>query len=137
MGASDHTLTSIEICAGCRGQAIGLHQAGFSHLALVEIDQYAAATLRRNIDRRDGWEFEREYCDVIHKDVNEFEPLSELEKPVAYLGGPLKEGDLDLLAGGVPCPPSRMRESSWVRTMSATCFRACWNSWTSSSRRQS
>ncbi|WP_327262662.1 DNA cytosine methyltransferase [Streptomyces sp. NBC_01232] len=105
MGASDHTLTSIEICAGAGGQAIGLHQAGFSHLALVEIDQYAAATLRRNIDRRDGWEFEREYCDIFHKDVNEFNPLTELEKPVGYLGGSLKQGDLDLLAGGVPCPP--------------------------------
>ncbi|MFB7978980.1 DNA cytosine methyltransferase [Streptomyces vinaceus] len=105
MGASDRTLTSIEICAGAGGQAIGLHQAGFSHLALVEIDQYAAATLRRNIDRRDGWEFEREYCDIIHKDVNEFEPLAELEKPIAFLGGSLGEGDLDLLAGGVPCPP--------------------------------
>ncbi|WP_037635577.1 DNA cytosine methyltransferase [Streptomyces katrae] len=105
MGASERTLTSIEICAGAGGQAIGLHQAGFSHLALVEIDQYAAATLRRNIAHRDGWEFEREYCDIIHKDVNEFKPLSELEKPVGYLGGPLKERDLDLLAGGVPCPP--------------------------------
>ncbi|MBT2402645.1 MULTISPECIES: DNA cytosine methyltransferase [unclassified Streptomyces] len=105
MGASDHTLTSIEICAGAGGQAIGLHQAGFRHLALVEIDQYAAATLRRNIDRRDGWEFEREYCDIIHKDVNHFEPLTDLERPVGYLGGPLKEEELDLLAGGVPCPP--------------------------------
>ncbi|MFB7467981.1 DNA cytosine methyltransferase [Streptomyces sp. NPDC056224] len=105
MGASERTLTSIEICAGAGGQAIGLHQAGFRHLALVEIDQYAAATLRRNIDHRDGWEFERAYCDIIHKDVNEFHPLVELDKPVGFLGRSLEEGELDLLAGGVPCPP--------------------------------
>lgn len=105
MGASDDTLTSIEICAGAGGQAIGLHQAGFRHLALVEIDQYAAATLRRNIAQRDGWEFEREFCDIIHNDVNDFKPLVELEKPLGYLGRELRRGELGLLAGGVPCPP--------------------------------
>ncbi|MER5807942.1 DNA (cytosine-5-)-methyltransferase [Streptomyces sp. NPDC002033] len=106
MDASDPTLTSIEICAGAGGQAIGLHQAGFSHLALVEIDPYAAATLRRNVAQRDGWEFERKYCDVIEGDVKEFSENVRLEKPVEYLRGQqLKEGELDLLAGGVPCPP--------------------------------
>ncbi|MFF4643630.1 DNA cytosine methyltransferase [Streptomyces sp. NPDC001389] len=105
MDASDHTLTSIEICAGAGGQAIGLHQAGFSHLALVEIDQYAVATLRRNIEARDGWEFERKFCDIIHADVNDFKPLINLEKPVEYLGRQLRRGELGLLAGGVPCPP--------------------------------
>ncbi|MEU9300370.1 DNA (cytosine-5-)-methyltransferase [Streptomyces sp. NPDC048269] len=105
MGASDHTLTSIEICAGAGGQAIGLHQAGFRHLALVEIDQHAAATLRRNVEYRDGWEFERKYCDIIHNDVNDFKPMVELEKPLEYFKRPLQRGELSLLAGGVPCPP--------------------------------
>ncbi|MDD9382343.1 DNA (cytosine-5-)-methyltransferase [Streptomyces sp. ZAF1911] len=105
MGASDHTLTSIEICAGAGGQAIGLHQAGFRHLALVEIDQHAAATLRRNIGHRDGWEFEREFCDIIQNDVNDFKPLVQLDKPLGHLRGRLKRGMLGLLAGGVPCPP--------------------------------
>lgn len=105
MGASDHKLTSIEICAGAGGQAIGLHQAGFKHLALVEIDQHAAATLRRNVEHRDGWEFERDYCDIIHNDVNDFKPMVQLEKPLEYLGQSLRRGELSLLAGGVPCPP--------------------------------
>ncbi|MFG2557729.1 DNA cytosine methyltransferase [Streptomyces sp. NPDC048496] len=107
-----HVLTSIEICAGAGGQAIGLHAAGFKHLALVEIDEHAATTLTNNIDALDGWSWEREHCDVINDDVNEFRPLPSekypeagLEKPSRFLGGPLLRSKLDLLAGGVPCPP--------------------------------
>jgi len=74
-------LTSIEICAGAGGQAIGLEQAGFEHLALVEIESIACDTLRLN---RPNWT-------VINKDVKEFSAKK-------YTG-------VDLLAGGVPCPP--------------------------------
>jgi hypothetical protein len=38
-------LTSVEICAGAGGQAIGLEEAGFKHLAVVELDPHACATL--------------------------------------------------------------------------------------------
>lgn len=75
-------LTSIEICAGAGGQALGLELAGFEHLALVELDLAACATLRLN----------RPHWNVIHADVREFS-ASEWA------------GDVDLLAGGVPCPP--------------------------------
>ncbi|MBS4026596.1 MAG: DNA cytosine methyltransferase [Clostridia bacterium] len=74
-------LTSIEICAGAGGQALGLEMAGFEHLALVEIDKYACATLRKN---RPEW-------NVIEKDVREFFAK--------------EYQNVDLLAGGVPCPP--------------------------------
>lgn len=74
-------LTSVEICAGAGGQALGLEQAGFEHLALVEIDSYACKTLRKN---RPNW-------NVIEGDLKEF-------SAVDYKG-------VDLLAGGVPCPP--------------------------------
>lgn len=130
MGPSDDVLTSIEICAGAGGQAIGLHQAGFKHLALVEIDPHAVETLRGNIRSLEEWSWEREYCDVISGDVNNFSPIpldegreSDVKKGQAYLGKPLVRGELDLLAGGVPCPLSRMLESSWGRMMSATSFR--------------
>ncbi|MEU3373830.1 DNA (cytosine-5-)-methyltransferase [Streptomyces sp. NPDC006660] len=105
MGSSERTLTSIEICAGAGGQAIGLHSAGFKHLALVEIDGNAAQTLRHNVEHRDKWEWERKFCDVIEGDMKEFKPLSHLKKAVGFLGRPLRPRDLDLLAGGVPCPP--------------------------------
>ncbi len=73
--------TSIEICAGAGGQAIGLERAGFNHLALVEIESIACQTLRLN---RPEW-------NVINKDVKEFSGKD-------FMG-------IDLLAGGVPCPP--------------------------------
>ncbi|MGW4245685.1 DNA cytosine methyltransferase [Nocardia sp. NPDC004722] len=95
------SFTSIEICAGAGGQAVGLHQAGFSHLALVEIDQHAAQTLRLNIDDHELWTWERKYCDIVEGDVKEFDPHQALVKGAANLA----RYGLDLLAGGVPCPP--------------------------------
>ncbi|WP_108500927.1 DNA cytosine methyltransferase [Paracoccus indicus] len=76
-----NTLSSIEVCAGAGGQALGLEQAGFDHNALVEIDQHACQTLRLN---RPDWK-------VVEGDLREFSG-----KP--YAG-------VDLVAGGVPCPP--------------------------------
>ncbi|MFI9806026.1 DNA cytosine methyltransferase [Streptomyces sp. NPDC052301] len=91
-------LTSIEICAGAGGQAVGLHNAGFDHRALVEWDPHAVATLRANVGDWPGWDQEK--ADAIRPmDVKEF-----LESDVLKDLG-LKRGDLDLLAGGVPCPP--------------------------------
>jgi len=74
-------LTCVEICAGAGGQAIGLEEAGFEPLALVEIDSQACATLKQN---RPNW-------NVIEDDLKNFSGKS-------YKGA-------DLLAGGVPCPP--------------------------------
>ncbi len=41
-------LTSIEMCAGAGGQALGLEQAGFGHEALVEIESSYCKTLEFN-----------------------------------------------------------------------------------------
>lgn len=75
-------LTSVEICTGAGGQALGLHKAGFAHRAVVEIDPHACATLRAN---HSEW-------NVIEQDL-----LADWDAS-AYAG-------VDLLAGGVPCPP--------------------------------
>ena len=74
-------LSSLEICAGAGGQALGLELAGFDHEALVEIEPPACATLRLN---RPNW-------NVVEGDLRLFD------------GTPYK--GIDLLAGGVPCPP--------------------------------
>jgi DNA (cytosine-5)-methyltransferase 1 len=72
---------SIEICAGAGGQALGLEQAGFDHCALIELEYLACQTLRYN---RPNW-------NVIEKDVRNFSAID--------------FKDIDLFAGGVPCPP--------------------------------
>ncbi|MDP3377051.1 MAG: DNA cytosine methyltransferase [Brevundimonas sp.] len=77
-------LTSVEICAGAGGQALGLERAGFAHSVLVEIDADCCKTLRLN---RPQW-------DVVEGDVRRFD------------GRPYR--GVDLFAGGVPCPPFSM-----------------------------
>lgn len=75
-------LSSIEICTGAGGQALGLEQAGFEHQVLIEIEPPACQTLRLN---RPQW-------NVIEGDVRTFSARS-------------LKNNIDLLAGGVPCPP--------------------------------
>ncbi|MGP2439686.1 DNA cytosine methyltransferase [Streptomyces sp. JW3] len=91
-------LTSIEICAGAGGQAVGLHNAGFDHRALVEWDPHAAATLRANVSGWPGWNRHKAE-EILPMDVKDFLG-SQVRKNLD-----LKPGQLDLLAGGVPCPP--------------------------------
>ena len=74
-------LTCLEVCAGGGGQALGLEQAGFEPMALLEIDSAACHTLRIN---RPAWP-------VIEGDIRAFDAHR-------FKG-------VDLLAGGVPCPP--------------------------------
>ncbi|MFI6400499.1 DNA cytosine methyltransferase [Rhodococcus coprophilus] len=91
MAASDQPeLKVVEICAGAGGQSLGLEQAGFMHEHAVELDPNAAATLRHNLNRR-GLDGEKI---VKIGDVAELSVLN-----------PSDHVDVDLLAGGVPCPP--------------------------------
>ena len=75
-------LTCLEICAGAGGQSLGLEQAGFAHEAAVEIDPDACETLR--VNRGSEWK-------IIEGDVHSLDGR-------AFTG-------IDLLSGGVPCPP--------------------------------
>ncbi len=95
MTSTKRTFTSVEICAGAGGQALGLHNALFRHLALIEIDPHAVETLKENVEGNPEWDG----CVVKKADLTKLAPQAlRLE-----LG--LEPGDLDLLAGGVPCPP--------------------------------
>ncbi|MEU6326446.1 DNA cytosine methyltransferase [Streptomyces sp. NPDC047049] len=73
--------TSLEICAGTGGQALGLETAGFDPVALVENDRHSCTTLRTN---RPAW-------NVLEMDVLEFDPA---EHTYTY--------DVDLLSAGLP-----------------------------------
>jgi len=72
---------SIEVCAGAGGQALGLEQAGFEHLDLVEIDKWPCETLRTN---RPKWRVSE--CDLKDFPAHKYKGI-------------------DLYAGGLPCPP--------------------------------
>lgn len=73
---------ALELCAGAGGQALGLEMAGFEHAGLIENDEAACKTLTFN---RPKWK-------VLEHDL--FQPLNL---------SPFK--GVDLLAGGLPCPP--------------------------------
>lgn len=73
---------TVELCAGAGGQALGLEQAGFEHSALFENDRAACATLRKN----------RPHWNVIEHDLFQSFDWSKFK-------------GVDLLAGGLPCPP--------------------------------
>ena len=74
-------LTFFDFFSGIGGFRIGLERAGFSHVALVE--------------------YESEYCDVLRNNNPDWNVIC---ADVRNFDGRPYEG-VDLLAGGVPCPP--------------------------------
>lgn len=75
------SLSTLELCAGAGGQALGFERAGIKHAGLVELDPYACETLRLN---RPAW-------NVIEGDLAKF-------SGAAFKG-------IEILSGGLPCPP--------------------------------
>ncbi len=99
----------VEICAGAGGQSLGLERAGFEHLLAVEIDDTAVQTLRNNLGR--------DNAEPARQDLETGNPVKEgvqERKDVVRHGDvadrqvwdPAEYADqVDLFAGGVPCPP--------------------------------
>ncbi|WP_419724819.1 DNA (cytosine-5-)-methyltransferase [Terrisporobacter petrolearius] len=78
--------TCVELFAGAGGLALGLDEAGFEDVGLIEWDKYACDTLRLN---RPDW-------NVIQGDVVEI-----AENGIrSYIN---KDVEVDLLSGGYPC----------------------------------
>src|SRR6202162_2675078 len=75
------SFSAVELCAGGGGQALGLEMAGFHHEALVEYEPQFCTTLWKN----------RPHWNTRQEDIRDF--------PGHKFRG------VDLLAGGVPCPP--------------------------------
>ena len=80
-------MKSIELFAGAGGLALGLEQAGFEHIGLVEFDESAANTLMFN---RPQWKVLCEDIAIVAQ--------RDLETEFC-----IKKGELDLLSGGAPC----------------------------------
>ncbi len=82
-------MKSIELFAGAGGLGIGLHEAGFMPVHVIERDLYCCDTIRRNqslkIEAVKGWDVLR--CDVRTIDFKKY------------------EGRVDLVSGGPPCQP--------------------------------
>ena len=79
--------SSIELFAGAGGLALGLEQAGFNHIGLVEFNRDAADTLKKN---RPMW-------NVLCEDIA-VTAERDLEKEFG-----IDKYELDLLSGGAPC----------------------------------
>ncbi|MGD9474351.1 MAG: DNA (cytosine-5-)-methyltransferase [Eubacteriaceae bacterium] len=77
---------SLELFAGAGGLALGLEKAGFEACGLVEIDKYAAATLRKN---RPDW-------NVIEDDIVKVSEVGIKN----YLPD---HCEIDFISGGYPC----------------------------------
>jgi len=107
--------TSIELFAGGGGLALGVHEAGFQHLLVSELDRRACETLRENV-------------------AEDFESLTNdgrwplLAGDVAAIDWSSFEGRVDLLAGGAPCQPfslgGRHRGDQDKRNLFPEVFRA-------------
>ncbi|MGW6944135.1 DNA cytosine methyltransferase [Streptomyces xanthophaeus] len=78
---AEESLTSLEICAGAGGMALGLEAAGFEPVALVEKDARTCGTLSGN----------RPHWNVVQVPLEEFEP-----------GDHAQVYDVDLLSAGMP-----------------------------------
>lgn len=82
-------LKSVELFTGAGGLALGLENAGWKHLAMVERDKHACSTVKQNWgipdDGNGDWKLFQ--GDVQHFDFQTFEHT------------------VDLVAGGPPCQP--------------------------------
>lgn len=85
---SKRTYNVLELFAGAGGLALGLEEAGFNNVGLVEIDKNAVATLKRN---RPNW-------NVIKGDITKI--TDDPEGIRKYIP---KDTEIDLLSGGYPC----------------------------------
>lgn len=80
-------MNTIELFAGGGGLALGLHDAGFNPVVVVERDPDSCETLRENWHRAKGLDFRLFNRDIRHVDLAEW------------------RGKVELVSGGPPCQP--------------------------------
>lgn len=85
-------MKAIDLFAGAGGLSLGLHLAGIDIVGAVEIDSHACETYRHNLGDH-----------IFEKDITSFPPkeMEELMKSENLINS---KKDIDLVAGGPPCP---------------------------------
>jgi len=93
----DKQLISISLFSGAFGLDLGLEQAGFKTVSVVEIDRSAAETIA--VNRPELAE------SAIVRDVRKVTSSELLREGgrVMHLGRSLRAGEVDLVTGGPPC----------------------------------
>lgn len=84
--SNSHLYYSVELFAGAGGLSLGLEKAGFNPLLVVEIDRWAANTLKTN---RPSW-------NVLQKDIT-------IISKEGFRSKLSVDEMIDLLSGGYPC----------------------------------
>ncbi|WP_375504072.1 DNA cytosine methyltransferase [uncultured Nostoc sp.] len=95
----NNQLISIALFAGAFGLDLGIEEAGFSTVSVVEIDADATKTIILNRPHL------RE--SAVPRDIRQISAQTLLEEGgrVLKLGRPLLPGEVDLVTGGPPCQP--------------------------------
>src|SRR3546814_18263997 len=76
-------MKSVELFAGAGGLGIGLHQAGFSPLNVIEWDRYCCDTLRDNLARE--VKSLKDWGEITEGDVREIGRASGRERVCQYV----------------------------------------------------
>lgn len=92
-------LTSIGLFAGASGLDLGMEEAGFHTVSVVEIDPDSTKTISLNRPHLEESAVPRDIKQVSTQD------LLEEGGRVLDLGRPLQPGEVDLVTGGPPCQP--------------------------------
>jgi DNA (cytosine-5)-methyltransferase 1 len=96
-GVPQRAGTSIELFTGGGGLALAMHDAGFRHLLAVEWEKRACATLRANVATA--------YDSAAPPPMSVDDKWPLIEGDVRDVDFSRWEGEVDVVAGGVPCQP--------------------------------
>ncbi|MHC5726287.1 MAG: DNA cytosine methyltransferase, partial [Nostoc sp.] len=94
----DNRAISISLFTGAGGLDIGIEQAGFQVVSIVEKDPDAAKTIAFNRPHLNSF---------VARDIQNITAQNLLEEGgyVINLARPLRIGEVDLVTGGPPCQP--------------------------------
>ena len=88
-------LLSVSLFTGAFGLDLGVERAGFTTVAVVELDETALQTVVQNRPHLAP--------SARRRDIRAVSGRQLLEEASALLGRPVREGDVHLLTGGPPC----------------------------------